>query len=278
MIYYRAVISILTIFVCSFCATAQDNNYVYQDTAILQKDSIDAAAMVIELAKGEEGNTDGAETDEYDEYVTDTLLTYNQLAINPDSIRALKNSKSFAYAKNLDSMLLSYQQAQEKEGQPRRISLLERFFSSVLTKYFFWMLAGIFVAFVLYKLFFTEGFFQRSYAKSNVTTLEDESNDLSRTADYAKLVALAVSKSDYRLAVRYHYLQSLQKLALKGLIQFAADKTNYEYVRELSGKSYKNDFAALTLNYEYVWYGEFEVDEANFNTIQNKFKQFNNEV
>ncbi len=278
MIFYRAAISVIIMLFCSFSAKAQENNYVYQDTAILQKDSIDAAARAIELSKGEEGTADEAVTEDYEEYVADTLLKNNQLSIDPDSVRALKNSKSFAYAKNLDSMLLSYQQSHEKEGQPRSISLLERFFSSALTKYFFWMLAGIFVAFVLYKLFFTEGFFQRSYAKSNVTTLEDESNDLSRTADYAKLVALAVSKSDYRLAVRYHYLQSLQKLALKGLIQFAADKTNYEYVRELSGKSYKNDFAALTLNYEYVWYGEFEVDESNFNTIQNKFKQFNNDV
>jgi len=276
MIYYRAVISIVAIVFCSFCAPAQDNNYVYQDTSILQNDSIEAAALSIELAKGDEVTADAEETEEYD---TDTLLEYNQLSVDPDSIRVLKNSKSFGYAKNLDSLLLAYQQAHAKvEDQPRSRSLLERFFSSVITKYFFWMLAGVFVAFLLYKLFFTEGFFQRSYAKINVTRLEDESNDLSKTVDYAKLVALAVSKGDYRLAVRYHYLQTLQKLTSKGLIQFASDKTNYEYVRELSGKSYKNDFAALTLNYEYVWYGEFEVDESIFNTIQNKYKQFNNEV
>jgi len=278
MIFYRSVISILAIMFCSFCAVAQDNNYVYQDTAILQKDSIEAA-RAIELTREQEGNIDEEETDDFDEYVADTVLKYNQLAINPDSIRNLKNSRSFDYAKNLDSLLLAYQQAHEKEDErPRSRSLLERFFLSVLTKYFFWMMAVVFIAFVLYKLFFTEGFFQRSYAKSNVTRMDDESNELSKTADYAKLVDLAVSKGNYRLAVRYHYLQTLQKLALKGLIQFASDKTNYEYVRELSGKSFKNEFASLTLNYEYVWYGEFEVDEIIFNTIQNKFKQFNNEV
>jgi hypothetical protein len=276
MIFYRSVISIIAIMFCSFCAVAQENNYVYQDTAILQQDSIEAATRAIELARE---NEDTVDEDESDDYVADTVLQYNQLALNPDSIRNLKNSESFAYAKNLDSLLLAHQQALDKEeDQPKNRSLLERFFLSSLTKYFFWLLAAVFVAFVLYKLFFTEGFFQRSYAKSNVTTLEDESNELSKTADYAKLVALAVSNGNYRLAVRYHYLQTLQKLALKGLIQFAADKTNYEYVRELSGKSYKNDFASLTLNYEYVWYGAFGVDEMIFNSIQNKFKQFNNEV
>ncbi len=278
MIYYRAVISILAIFFCSFCVAAQDNNYVYQDTTILENDSIEAAAGIIELPKGEDAIVDDLEGDD-DEYIVDTTLKDNQLSIDPDTINALKSSTSFAYAKNLDSLLLAYQQAHSKEvNQPRSRSLLERFFLSTLTKYFFWMLAVVFVAFVLYKLFFTEGFFQRSYAKTNVTRLEDESSELSTNADYAKLVALAVSKGNYRLAVRYLFLQTLQKLALKGLIQFASDKTNYEYVKELTGKSLKNDFAALTLNYEYVWYGEFEVDELIFNTIQHKFKQFNNAI
>jgi len=277
MIFYRSIISILAILCCSFCAVAQDNNYVYQDTTMLQSDSIDAV-RAIELANEEEMPANIEEAGEYDEYIADTVLKYNQLSIDPDSVRALKNSKSFAYAKNLDSLLLAYQQSHAKEEQPKNSSWLERFFLSDITKYFFWMLAAVFVAFILFKLFFTEGFFQRSYAKSNVTRLEDESGDLSKTADYAKLVALAVSSGNFRLAVRYHYLQTLQKLSSKGLIQFATDKTNYQYVRELSGKSYKNDFASLTLNYEYVWYGEFEVDEVIFNTIQNKFKQFNNEV
>ncbi len=276
MIFYKDFISILAILFCSLGALAQENNYVYEDTSILEKDSIEAAARVIELGREEAGAPEG---DEADENVTDTSLKFNQLAINPDSIRALKNLKSLADAKNLDSLLLAYQQKHEnEEDRPKNRSLLERIFSSDITRYFFWMLAAVFVAFVLYKLFFTQGFFQRSYAKSNVTRLEDESNELSKTADYAKLVALAVSKANYRLAIRYHYLQTLQKLTLKGLIQFASDKTNYEYVRELSGKSFKNDFAALTLNYEYVWYGAFEVNETIFNTIQNKFNQFNNEV
>lgn len=280
MIFYKAIISIFTILFCSFCAVAQENNYVYQDTTLLQKDSIEAADRAIELAKDEAGrDVEAGEAADYAEYVADTVLRHNQLSISPDSVQALKNSRSFAYAKNLDSLLLAYRQANKKEeSQPGKKSLLERFFLSAITKYFFWMLAAVFVAVILYKLFFTEGFFQRSYAKSNVTRLEDESNELSKTADYAKLVALAVSNGNYRLAVRYHYLQTLQKLALKGWIQFAADKTNYQYVRELSGKAFKNDFAALTLQYEYVWYGAFEVDEIVFNTIQNKFKQFNNEV
>jgi len=139
-------------------------------------------------------------------------------------------------------------------------------------------LAGVFFFFVLYKLFFTQGFFQRSYATTNVTVLADDTQNLSKTADYTKLIAGAISNKNYRLAVRYHYLQTLQKLSLKEIIQFASDKTNYQYVNELAGKPYKKAFASLTLSYEYVWYGAFEIDENIFSAIQNQFKQFNAEV
>jgi hypothetical protein len=40
----------------------------------------------------------------------------------------------------------------------------------------------------------------------------------------------------------------------------------------MAGKKYSRAFAALTLDYEYVWYGEFEIDEVTFNLIQDKFK------
>ncbi|MEJ7586444.1 MAG: hypothetical protein WKI04_02660 [Ferruginibacter sp.] len=204
----------------------------------------------------------------------------NQLSVERDSIRALKNSKSFAYAKNLDTLLYKYQQSMAKENidAKKNISWLARLLLSPFTKYFFWLVAVVFVSFILYKLFFAEGFFQRRYARLNVTVLPGEKENLSMDADYEKLIAHAVVNRNFRLGIRYHYLQTLKKLSTKRAIQFAADKTNYQYVRELAGKPYKNSFASLTVDYEYVWYGEFEVDETIFSAIQDKFKRFNSEV
>ena len=105
-----------------------------------------------------------------------------------------------------------------------------------------------------------------------------DEDDLSMTADYDKLIDQSITSKNYRLAIRYLYLKSLQKLTEKGAIIFAVDKTNYQYVRELSGKLYKNTFATLTLNYEYVWYGEFEIDQIIFFKLQTEFKQFYNQI
>ncbi|MEO6230393.1 MAG: DUF4129 domain-containing protein [Ferruginibacter sp.] len=269
MIFYRQLILVIPVMLLSMCCFAQDSTFVYRDTSIVE---IEPPQTVVN-GDDEDVNNDQEETGVF--YV-DTILRNNELVIAPDSIVSLKEMKDFAYAKNLDSLLIEYQKSQSKEIAPNEEpSWLLLFFGSRITAYVFWAIAIIFIVFVLSKLFFTEGFFQRSYKKAPVKILEDEFEQLSHNTDYGKLITLAVSQQNFRLAIRYLYLQTLQKLTLKEVITFAPDKTNYEYVQELSGKNYKKEFAALTLNYEYAWYGAFDIDEKIFTPIQNKFKQFN---
>ena len=273
MSFRRSIIPLAVLLLSALYSTAQDNTYVYKDSALLYEDSVVAAPM--EMAPPE----DSSEQEPH-EHITDTTLTTNQLSVDYDSVRALKNSKPFAYAQNLDSLLNEYQKAmvKEKPKSSEDISWLEAVLLSTFTFYFFWTLAVAFIILILYKLFFTRGFFQRSYARSKVNEVTEETEQVFTTADYGKLAAQAAAEGNFRVAVRYLYLQSLQKLTSKDILQFAADKTNYQYVTELSGKPYKKAFATLTLHYEYVWYGAFEIDEQLFNTIHNKFKQFNTEV
>ena len=85
-------------------------------------------------------------------------------------------------------------------------------------------------------------------------------------------ISRAVSENNYRLAVRYMYLQLLQRLTAAGAIEFAVDKTNTEYLREITGKPYKDEVAELTRYYDYVWYGEFVIDAAAWSKLQSRFK------
>lgn len=272
MIFYRPIILLAVLLCCSFCCGAQDDNYVYKDSAIYYEDSAEVTTLQEKQSPGQTGGEEIQGT-----YTADTLLVNNRVFVEPDSINALKNLKPLSYAKSMDSLLHEYQQKMEKDeiAARNRISLISRFFLSPVTKYFFLILGAVFIFFILYKLFFAEGFLQRSYAKIGASLSADANDQSAKTADYGKLIAQAVSSRNYRMAVRYHYLQSLQKLSSKGAIELVANKTNYQYVSELSGKKYKDLFASLTLHYEYVWYGEFDIDENVFNSIQNKFKQFN---
>lgn len=255
------------LFFCCLHAVAQDSDYVYKDSSVINADSLATRGLAVEIKKNAFLNNTAA----------DTAIRINQLSGINDSAEALKNITAFAYAKNLDSILKAVQKKQAVQTVPAKVSTswLEKFFFSSVTKLFFWILAAIFAGFILYKLFFTRGFFQWSAATSNVTVVPMLQEQAFAATDYNKLISQSVINKNYRLAIRYHYLQTLQKLAARGAIQFTADKTNYQYINELAGKPFRDQFVALTLHYEYAWYGGFSTDEIKFGGIQNNFKQFN---
>ncbi|MES2651571.1 MAG: DUF4129 domain-containing protein [Bacteroidota bacterium] len=93
--------------------------------------------------------------------------------------------------------------------------------------------------------------------------------------EFDEQIEKAISSSNYRLAVRLLYLKTLKQLSDRELIVWQAEKTNQAYVLELSNKIQKQDFAALTNQFEYIWYGEFFINKASFEEIDNSFKTFN---
>ena len=219
-----------------------------------------------------------------DTLYVDTTLNYNLPFVPADSIKAWKEMKAFAYVKEMDSLLAAAKrnnhQKEETAEPPRDTSgnWLERIFSSTGLQFFFWTLAVLFVLFILYKLFLTEGVFRKRSTEAKASTPEAEEEVISNESDMAILIRQAVQNGNYRLAIRYQYLQTLFKLSAKNLIQMAADKTNNQYVREISNTNYQNDFAALTLNYEYVWYGEFAIDENIYRRLESGFSHFNSKL
>ena len=96
--------------------------------------------------------------------------------------------------------------------------------------------------------------------------------------DLEAMVQKAISDGDYRLAVRYLYLFTLQMLANKKFIETGADKTNYQYVHEIRKQAFANEFASLTLKYEYIWYGEYPVNENLFDQVHTEFTNFNRTI
>ncbi|CAN5438671.1 hypothetical protein BH10BAC1_BH10BAC1_08530 [soil metagenome] len=92
--------------------------------------------------------------------------------------------------------------------------------------------------------------------------------------NFDELIATAISKGDYRKAVRLHFLKLLKELTDNNLITWQIDKTNNDYSMELSSSKYNSKFRELALMYEYIWYGDFQLDESNFKSTILKFKEF----
>jgi hypothetical protein len=215
---------------------------------------------------------DDAEDEDYaEEYVVDTLLNANRIYYSKDSIKAFRNEKDFAYINvPLDSLLKRRQEKQPPPVQKAKSVDTGISFGDVFM-FLVWVSVISAVIFLIYRLFLSEkGLFAAPASRKKLSTEETEMED---DDSYAKRIADAEKRGAYRLAVRYHYLQVLSTLAARGWLQLSPDKTNYQYLRELSGKPVRNHFARITLHYDYAWYGNFEVDVNVYQTIKNDFKQ-----
>ncbi|MDU1889483.1 MAG: hypothetical protein E6767_02230 [Dysgonomonas sp.] len=92
--------------------------------------------------------------------------------------------------------------------------------------------------------------------------------------DFNSLIANAMKNRDYRLATRFLYLKNLKLLSDKEYINWQINKTNYSYQHEISNQALRSKFLENTLIFDYVWYGEFSVDETQFSEIYNKMDNF----
>lgn len=86
------------------------------------------------------------------------------------------------------------------------------------------------------------------------------------TIDWEELVRKALSEKDYRLAIRYAYLNTLKILKGRDLIHWKKDKTNQQYLDELKGDP-KNYFRKIVYIFEYVWYGEFDALRNHYDIL-----------
>ena len=81
-------------------------------------------------------------------------------------------------------------------------------------------------------------------------------------------------QQDYRSAVRYQFLLVLKKLADQKIIIWNPEKTNKDYLLELKKPQLKNNFKGLIHIFDYVWYGEFEINEEKYQQLKKKFADF----
>lgn len=91
-----------------------------------------------------------------------------------------------------------------------------------------------------------------------------------------ELIAQALEKKNYGLAVRYLYQKSISLLKEAELIHWKADKTNHDFLYELGNHPSASYFDRLTYFYEYVDYGDFAIDEVRFSAIEKVFENFKN--
>jgi len=103
-------------------------------------------------------------------------------------------------------------------------------------------------------------------------TLSEEEH-LIKNEDIQELIRKALTDKNYRLAIRYYYLYTLQVMTDKNLIDWQLQKTNDDYLKELKRTELKEPFRTITRLYDYIWYGNFDMDEAKYIKAEHAFIQ-----
>jgi len=123
---------------------------------------------------------------------------------------------------------------------------------------------------------FTQLFTRKHDIKENIfeEALEENINEL----NFEDLITQHLKEKNYRYVVRLHYLKALKNLSDQEAIDWQAFKTNREYYNEIKDTQTKQAFGKITDLFNYVWYGEFEVNEHKLNDYITNFNDFYKQV
>jgi len=116
-------------------------------------------------------------------------------------------------------------------------------------------------------------FAKRNARDGNGLDFSELTEDIN-TIDFDKMIEEAVQTGMYRRAVRLYYLKSLKQLSDKSQIVWEINKTNRDYLYELKSAPLRTGFENITYVYEYVWYGNVEIDAEKFSRVRADFNAF----
>lgn len=117
---------------------------------------------------------------------------------------------------------------------------------------------------------------QRNAAKNRVVATHEAEKDLTEPEELndgslEALLKRAKTDGDHILATRYYFLMYLKKLQDVGVIKYHRDKTNADYLSEITNPKLSEQFIKLSYMYEYAWYGKKEITDELFATVEQTF-------
>lgn len=146
--------------------------------------------------------------------------------------------------------------------------------ASIVIRLFAILLVGFLLYFIVRYILGKDGNFFFGKKNKKVEINAEELHENIHEINFPESIAQFERSGDYRSAVRYQFLFVLKKLSDKKLINWNPEKTNKEYGVELKAPHLKNEFFNLSYIFDYVWYGEFNIDEQGYQNFKNQYQAF----
>ena len=147
-----------------------------------------------------------------------------------------------------------------------------------ILEYLIYVLMGALVIYLLVK--FLAGEKLSSIFTKKATSIIDInlSEEHIENVDLDALVQLALEQKNYRLAIRYQYLKALKILSQHNMIQWHYEKTNVDYQKEITAPKMNSLFREVSYLYDYIWYGEQQIDETTYKAANARFVALKNQI
>lgn len=147
-------------------------------------------------------------------------------------------------------------------------------FTTVLIRLFAILLVGFLLYFIIKYIMGKDGNFIFGKKNKKLDLNVQELHENIHEINFPESISKFEHAGDYRSAVRYQFLFALKKLSDKKLIIWNPEKTNKDYAEELKAPHLKNDFSDLSYIFDYVWYGEFSIEEESYQKFKNQYQAF----
>lgn len=107
---------------------------------------------------------------------------------------------------------------------------------------------------------------------------EGVSREMLHKLDIDAALEDALEHADYRLALRFLYLKNLKLMMSRGWIFPSPEKTNQDYIHEISEPVFREEWTRITGIFERIWYGNRLPDKAFFADYRNELDNYFNKV
>ncbi|MCR9249942.1 MAG: hypothetical protein NXI20_05935 [bacterium] len=190
---------------------------------------------------------------------TDSLVNRG---FDQERLSSLNESSRYDYDRK-------FEQKEEKElnAAPNLIGRIFAFFARLFTSVIGYVVLILLVGGLIWIIVKNVRLPKKKFRVKSEDVLNYDPEQDIQLIDYTGLLEDAIANRNYRLAIRYLYIITLQKLQTAELIQWHKEKTNRDYYYELP-QDYQPTFNDILRIYEYVWYGEFDASESLFGKMR----------
>lgn len=244
-------------------------------------------------------NIDAAQVVTQEPSVIDSNVIYNEDYVSSDSvIRKIPQTNEIIFPKKFAEKFQSKYKGEEFDYttiKPRE-SLWEKLrkriaeimrsifgevdplktgnYAEIILRFFAVVIIGLVIYFLLKFLLNKDGNFIFGKKNKKLDISDQDLKENIHEINFTSSINDFERKKDYRSAIRYQFLFVLKKLSDRKKIEWNPEKTNKDYLAELKDKNQKSEFRELVYIFNNVWYGEFDVEDLNYERFKNKFNRF----